>query len=106
MALSFCLGHDLVEMELYLDHRRCLEQSVEFILARIPVGQRFCEHHPAKIRILDGYSGCCERPDARGDLDVRIAQNVCIPVPTSGSSRDDESSIDVEPPDLNSALFS
>ena len=95
-----------VEMELYLDHRRCLEQSVEFILTRIPASRRFCEHHPAKICVLDGYRGCCEGPDARRDLDVRIAQNVCIPVSTSGSSRDDESSIDVEPPYLNSARLS
>lgn len=95
-----------VKNQPYLDHRCRLHQAVEFSLSRIPVDGRICEHRLPKLGFLNNDRGRTESADARRYEDPWIAQDVGIPVTTSRCSRDDEPSLDVEPPDLDGSTLS
>lgn len=93
-----------VLVEHHFDHRSRFHEHVDRLLVPVPRRTQMIEN---------GAAGCCivDRCRPRGEIDVtatlqvdheiRIGRQVCKPIPSARRTRDEESAVDVEHPDLD-----
>jgi hypothetical protein len=88
------------------DHRRGVDQVVERLLVSIPGRARMIENRTASCHV-DDLLGSADDVDMAVSFqmnhDTRIRPEIGEPVPSTLRARDEESSVDVEHPDLDPA---